>query len=59
VGEEIFRRREIGHRHGLLPGASHLDSVLYPGRVCDECQSTRDRNAIYAYLDAVYGLVGG
>jgi hypothetical protein len=23
----------------------------------DECQATRDRNAIYAYLSAVYGLV--
>jgi hypothetical protein len=23
----------------------------------DECQSSRDRNAIYAYLSAVYGLV--
>jgi hypothetical protein len=25
--------------------------------VCDDCQASRDRNAIYRYLNAVYGLV--
>jgi hypothetical protein len=27
------------------------------GNIWTECQATRDRNAIYAYLSAVYGLV--
>jgi hypothetical protein len=32
-------------------------SVVYPRGVCADCQASRDRNTIYGYLSAVYGLV--
>jgi hypothetical protein len=50
------------------PGSSTNEAVPYSSAalrqdverirgVWDDCQATRDRNAIYAYLSAVYGLV--
>ena len=46
-GRRILRRRESVLRHDL-----HR-----VGDAWDDCQASRDRNAIYGYLTAVYGLV--
>jgi hypothetical protein len=44
----------IAHRDNASVHVVHLRRVRVAWA---ECQATRDRNAIYEYLDAVYGLV--